>query len=127
MENARYWKHKFSLVKIRAGWVLKLAVLCAFVAFIGILVGGHGLTQKKNQEAKRAILQRENANLQTEIKSLEREVTLLREHPRTIEKAAKRKLGMARPEETVYIFESGLASTGSRPQDSRMEKSLEMR
>jgi hypothetical protein len=44
--------------------------------------------------------------LAVEIQALERSVTLLRSDSKTIEKVAKRKLGMVRGDETVYIFDN---------------------
>jgi cell division protein FtsB len=84
---------------------LKLAFIFVALASIGFLMGIKGLNQKYKQEENRSLLQRENERLHVEIKSLERDLTLMRDSPQTIEKTAKRKLGMARPDETVYIFE----------------------
>lgn len=71
-------------------------------------MGEQSLIQKQKLEEKKAVLQRENQSLGVEIKTLERRVTLLRSDAKTIEKAAKRKLGMARSDETIYLFEKGL-------------------
>ena len=90
---------------------LKLAFVFVVVASVGLLMGVKGLTQKHKQEENRFLLQKENERLQVEIKLLERDLTLIRDNPQTIEKIAKRRLGMARPDETVYIFEGGLTSS----------------
>jgi cell division protein FtsB len=82
-----------------------MAFIFFVLASIGFLMGIKGLNQKYKQEENRQQLQRENERLHGEIKSLEREVTLMRENSQAIERTAKRKLGMARPDETVYIFE----------------------
>ncbi len=63
------------------------------------------LTEKQKLEEKRTFLLKESERIAGEIKFLERKVTLLRSDTKTIEKIAKRKLGMARPDETVYIFQ----------------------
>jgi len=84
----------------------KFTVLFAGVAAFGILAGENSLSQKSKLVEKRALLQKENQNLAVEIRSLERKVTLLRADPKTIQKVAKKKLGMARPDETVYIFDT---------------------
>jgi cell division protein FtsB len=84
--------------------IVQTAVFSFMIAAAGILMGEQGLTHKQKLEEKKASLQRDNQSLGAEIKALERRVTLLRSDPKTIEKAAKRKLGMARPDETVYIF-----------------------
>ena len=92
----------------------KLTVLFAAVAAIAILAGEKRLTHKSKLGEKRAQLQKENHNLAVEIRSLERKVTLLRDNPKTIQKVAKKKLGMARPDETVYIFDTAQrSSTGA--------------
>lgn len=86
---------------------VKMAFIFIILASTGFLMGIKGLNQKYKQEENRLQLQRENERLQADIKCLEREVTVMRENPQAIEKTAKRKLGMARPDETVYIFERG--------------------
>ncbi len=89
----------------RAVKYFKIMLLVSAVASLGIVMGEKGLIQKRDLERKRLLLQSENEHLAGEIKSLEREVTLLGSDSKSIEKAAKRKLGMARPDETVYLFE----------------------
>jgi len=84
----------------------KFTVFFAAVAALGILAGENSLSQKSKLVEKRTLLQKENQNLAGEIRSLERKVTLLRADPKTIQKVAKKKLGMARPDETVYIFDT---------------------
>ncbi len=97
------------------------------VASFGILMGQKGLIQKRELEQKRMQLHTENEHLEEEIRSLEREVTLLRSDPKTIEKAAKRKLGMARLDETVYIFEQGrMVRNGGSYSDSSLTKGHNM-
>ena len=83
---------------------LQLIVLFVVLVSAGLLMGEMGLTQKHQLEEKRASLVEENDSLSSDIKTLERQVTLLRTDPRTIEKVAKCKLGMARSDETIYIF-----------------------
>jgi cell division protein FtsB len=71
---------------------------------VGVLISERGLTEKQKLEEKKISLEKENDRLIGEIKSLEHKITLLRDDQKTIEKVAKRRLGMARPEETIYIF-----------------------
>ncbi len=85
--------------------VAQITLLFFGTATLGILMGEQSFTQKQVLETKKSSLVRENENLAEEIKSLERRVTLLRSDAKTIEKAAKRKLGMSAPGETIYIFE----------------------
>ena len=105
---------KAAYVKHLLGRIVKyiqVVLLFAAIAFGGILMGEKGVFQKQKLEEKMCLLEKENERLTDEIKSLERKVTLLRSDAKTIETAAKRKLGMARPDETVYLFptESTLA------------------
>ncbi len=84
----------------------QLALLFVSVSAIGVLMGEKSLNQKYFLEGKKTSLQKENIALGGELKVLERRVTLLRSDRKTIEKAAKRKLGMSQPNETVYIFDT---------------------
>lgn len=89
----------------RAVKYLRIVVLLAAAVLVGILVGEKSLTQKASLEAQKVSIRKDNNKLALEIKELERQVTLLRSDPSTIENVAKRKLGMTKPDETVYIFE----------------------
>jgi cell division protein FtsB len=90
----------------RAVRYAQVAITIIVAVSVGVLISERGLTERQNLEEKRSSLQKENDRLIGEIKSLEHKITLLRDDPKTIEKVAKRKLGMARPEETIYIFSS---------------------
>jgi len=89
----------------RAVKYIQFVALFVAVASLGVLMGRQGLTHQDRLIEKRASLERENEDVVKKIKSLEREVTLLRSDTETIAKVAKRKLGMALPDETVYVFE----------------------
>jgi cell division protein FtsB len=93
------------LIVDRAVKYLRIVLLLAAIVLVGVLVGEKSLTQKAGLEEKKSSIRKENHKLTLEIKELERQVTLMRSDPSTIENVAKRKLGMARPDETVYIFE----------------------
>ncbi len=95
------------LIVDRAVKYLRIVLLLAGLVLVGVLVGEKSLTQKAGLEEKKSSIRKENLKLALEIKELERQVTLMRSDPSTIENVAKRKLGMARPDETVYIFEQG--------------------
>jgi len=100
----------FSLMKPVLGRtvkVIQILVLLIVLVSAGLLIAEKGTGQRYRLLEKKAFLERENRHLAEEIKTLERKVTLLRSDPGTIEKAAKSKLGMARREETVYIFVPG--------------------
>lgn len=49
--------------------------------------------------------QEENATLLEKVTELREEVAALRNSPRALEKAARNELGLARPQEQVFIFE----------------------
>jgi len=97
----------------------KIILLVSALACVGLLMGEKSLVHKKKLDEKRLLLHRENEILASEIQSLERSVTLLRSDSNTIEKVAKRKLGMARPDEMVYIFDNP-ASRDSREVDKEV-------
>lgn len=85
--------------------IFQLFVLFIVLISVGLLMGEKGLAQRQMLEEKKACLQRENENLTTENSSLERKARLLRTDSRAIERAAKCKLGMARPDEAIYLFD----------------------
>ncbi|MFC1833159.1 septum formation initiator family protein [Thermodesulfobacteriota bacterium] len=85
-------------------------ILVGMVTAIG-LMGEKGFNQKGRIEDKKELLTEENGRLAMEIRSLERHITLLRSDTRAIGRAAKHKLGMARPDEMVYVFSSQKQAT----------------
>jgi len=92
------------LVLERSFKYLQLTILFVAISTVGIWTGQKSLAWKYELEEKTVFLQKENERLASDIRSLERSLTLLRSDPKTIEKVAKHKLGVARPDETVYIF-----------------------
>ena len=103
------WNHMKQILARIVKYV-QFALIFIAVSSVGILMGEKTLTQKQKLEEKKILLENENRALGSAIKALERKVTLMRSDQRTIEKAAKRKLGMARPDEMVYMFESRSSS-----------------
>lgn len=85
--------------------IFQLFVLFMVLISVGLLMGEKGLAQRKMLDEKRASLQKENENLTTENGLLERKARLLRTDSRAIERAAKCKLGMARSDEMIYLFD----------------------
>ncbi|MDR3605006.1 MAG: septum formation initiator family protein [Syntrophaceae bacterium] len=65
-----------------------------------------GSVQKNSLNLKISDLKQENSQLEHEIGSLGEKISRLRSDPKAVEKVAKRKLGMVRPDETIYIFET---------------------
>ncbi len=88
----------------RAVKYLQIPLIIALLIAAGVLMGEKSLTQRGKLTDKKGLMIAENRKLTHEIQSLEQMVMSLRSDPKTIERAAKRKLGMARPDETVYIF-----------------------
>ncbi len=91
-------------VLVKTVKVFRLVFLIVGLAAAGLLMGEQSMTHQRNIEVKKALLEKENASLAMDIRSLERKITLLRTDPGTIERVAKSKLGMVRRGETVYIF-----------------------
>jgi cell division protein FtsB len=87
---------------------------------VGVLITEKGLTERQKLEEKRDFFEHENERLIGEIKTLEHKIELLRDNAKTIERVAERKLGMARPEDTIYVF----THKDSRPSIGKLESSL---
>ncbi len=81
---------------------------------VGALISERGVTERQKLEEKRDFFERENERLSGEIESLERKIILLRGDPKTVEKVAKKKLGMARPDDTIYIFNRNIPTVPGR-------------
>ncbi len=95
-----------------AVWYIKSFTILLVVLFAGVIVGEKGLSRKKCLEEKRLSLVCENSELGSEVERLSRDIRLLRTDPKTIESVAKRKLGMIRADETIYLFEK--VSSGNK-------------
>lgn len=85
----------------------QLALALALLLGAGVLLAQKSLNHKDGLTAKRDALKKDNTMVAAEVRSMEREVMQLRSDPKTIEKVAKKKLGMSRPDETVYVFDEG--------------------
>ena len=88
----------------RAVKYLQISVIVVVLISAGVLMGEKSLNQRRKLAEKKRFVTAENLELARQIKSLEQGVMSLRSDPKTIERVAKRKLGMARPDEMVYIF-----------------------
>ena len=86
---------------------LEIVVLLAILVSASFLIVENGLAHKRALQEKKAFLNREHRELAGGVRALERRLQSLRADPRAIEKVAKCKLGMARPDELVYIFDRG--------------------
>jgi len=91
----------------RAVKYLEIVVLLAIMVSASFLIVEKGLVHKRTLQDKKAFLEREYDELSRDVRALERRLRSLRADPRAVEKVAKCKLGMARPDEMVYIFDRG--------------------
>lgn len=91
----------------RAVKYAEIAVLFAILVSASFLIVEKGLAHMRALQEKKAFLEREHDELGADVRSLERRLQSLRADPRAVEKMAKCKLGMARPDEVVYIFDRG--------------------
>jgi len=92
-----------------------------FVVFVGIVAGGIGLLLFLPLLQKRHAMQTEMQRLDTEItrqETLERqqkqEIEALKTDPAYVERTARNKLNLARPNETIFRFEP-TPSTPAQP------------
>ena len=86
----------------------------ALAAFSFLSDDGFGKLATLNRNLEQQ--QRTNTKLSDTVQALKREVSGLQSDPRTVEKAARSELGMARPGEMVVIFEKQ-DSRGAVPQE----------
>ena len=92
------------IVQEKSSRCVRLIVVLLVLLTLGIFMGEKGKHQREILLRKKTTLQEKNKHLSSEIRIMEHQVMLLRTDPRMIERVAKRTLGMARPNETVYIF-----------------------
>ncbi len=89
----------------RRAWVLGTAIALVGLA-VGAVFGDRGilnLLQKRQQVEQ---LQLEIEQLRGDNARLASDVTALRSSPRAIEQVAREQLGLARPDETVFLLRS---------------------
>jgi cell division protein FtsB len=92
------------IVREKSSGYVRLIVVLLVLLTVGIFMSEKGKHRREFLLKKKTTLQEKNKCLSTEIRVMENQVMLLRTDPRMIERVAKRTLGMARPNETVYIF-----------------------
>jgi cell division protein FtsB len=85
----------------------KAATLASIIALaalvVGALFGDRGLLHLIDQRHRAEVLAGEVEDLQAENGRLATEIAALRSDPRAIERIAREELGMARPDETVFL------------------------
>lgn len=84
------------------GSVLLLACLS-----VGGLFGDRGFLHLMQERRRSEALQRDIAALRAENAMLATQIQALRSDPRTIEKLAREELGLARPDEIVFLVPEG--------------------
>ncbi len=88
----------------RFRWLL--AAPLAFLALWVLVLDSHSIWHRVQWTRERAALRADNAALQEEIESLERQIPHAHE-PEVVERIAREQYGMRRPGETVYRVEEG--------------------
>lgn len=85
---------------------------CALVAAAFSFLSDDGFSRLTSLNKSLELQQRANARLEDNVQSLKRQVVGLQNDVRTVEKAARSELGMARPDELVVIFEKKEQGSG---------------
>jgi cell division protein FtsB len=83
---------------------LKIGLIVGVILVTIMYLQEQGNIQKNSIQVKISQLKQENEGIEKEIQQLEQKISKLRSDPKTVEKVAKRKLGMVRQDETIYIF-----------------------
>jgi cell division protein FtsB len=83
---------------------LKIGLIVGFVLLTIMYLQEQGNLQKNAIQLKISQLKQDNESMEKEIHQFEQKISKLRSDPKTVEKVAKRKLGMVRQDETIYIF-----------------------
>ena len=83
---------------------LKIGLIVGVILVTIMYLQEQGNIQKNSIQVKISLLKQENEGIEKEIRQLEQKNSKLRSDPKGVEKVAKRKLGMVRQDETIYIF-----------------------
>lgn len=87
-------------------------LVCAIVAAAFSFLSDDGFARLSQLNRRVEQQQHTNAKLVDNVQALRREVQGLQSDSRTVEKAARSELGMARPDEVVVIFEKKEKGSG---------------
>ena len=93
-------------------WVLGTVIALIALA-VGSVFGDRGILSMVGEREKIEALRGELDALRAENARLSAEITDLRQNPRAIERLAREELGLARPDETVFLIRD--ASPDDRP------------
>jgi cell division protein FtsB len=94
-------------------------LMCALVTALVSLFGDDSYARLTSMQKGAQQQKRQNDKLEEQVQSLARQVAGLQSDPRTVEKAARGELGMARPDEVVVIFEPKQRSGGGGTERGR--------
>ena len=97
-------KDYISVMDLRPMLYLKIGLIVGVILVTIMYLQEQGNIQKNSIQVKISLLKQENEAIEKEIRQLEQKISKLRSDPKTVEKVAKRKLGMVRQDETIYIF-----------------------
>jgi len=87
-------------------WVLG-TVIALIALGVGSVFGDRGILNMLAEREKVEALQTQLEQLRVENARLSAEITDLRTSPRAIERLAREELGLARPDETVFLIRDG--------------------
>jgi cell division protein FtsL len=87
----------------RRAWVLGTAIALLALA-VGSVFGDRGILNLVHKRQQVEQLRGELESLRTENARLASEVRALRSSPRAVERLAREQLGLARPDETVFLL-----------------------
>lgn len=82
-----------------------IILFCALIAALFSLFGDDSYGRMRSLEKSLVAQQEKNGELHAHVSDLKREVYGLQHDDRILEKAARNELGMARPDEMVFIFD----------------------
>ena len=86
-------------------YVSYVILTCALIIALLALFGDDSFSKLSAMRRGLEFQREKNAELDRDVKGLRREVMGLKSDDRTLEKAARNELGLARPNELVFIFE----------------------
>lgn len=96
---------RIAIQKLPQATVKKFAILAGLIFFLlTFFAGDFGFIRIYRLHQKKAALQIHHKQLQAEILQLKQETYLLQNDPFYIEKIAREKYGLSRPDEKVYRF-----------------------
>lgn len=88
-------------MSIKYSWII---LVFSFCIAISCLIGDESFTGLSRLRVAVEQQRDQNLKLQEKVYNLRHEVKLLQEDPRTIEKAARSTLGVAKSDELVFVF-----------------------